>query len=64
MILYVVDLVRCENPNTFMSSMMYCVSIMFRLRLPVVIVFNKVDACKNREQILNWLTDYDALLVR
>jgi hypothetical protein len=36
---------------------------MFRLRLPMVIVFNKADCCKNREQIRQWLTDYDSLLV-
>ncbi|ESU37783.1 ATP/GTP-binding protein [Giardia duodenalis] len=42
-LLYVVDSERCLNPVTFVASMLYCCSIMERLELPVIIVFNKSD---------------------
>lgn len=58
-----VDLVRCQNPNSFMSSMLFCVSIMFRLKLPMIVVFNKCDCVDNKEIVKGWLTDYDKLLV-
>ena len=62
--LFIIDLVRCENPNSFMSSMLFCLSLMFRLRLPLLIVFNKSDCCKNRDTVVSWLTDYESLLVK
>lgn len=42
-LLYVVDSERCLSPITFVASMLYCCSIMERLELPVIIVFNKSD---------------------
>ncbi|KAE8303649.1 ATP-binding protein [Giardia duodenalis] len=42
-LLYIVDSERCLNPITFVASMLYCCSIMERLELPVIIVFNKSD---------------------
>lgn len=42
-LLYVVDSERCLNPVTFVASMLYCCSIMERLELPIIIVFNKSD---------------------
>ena len=41
--LYIADTVRCENPNTFMSNMMYSLSILYKSKLPLVVVFNKID---------------------
>ena len=41
-ILYVVDTVKCQDPVTFMSNMMYAVSILYKLKLPFLLVFNKV----------------------
>lgn len=61
-ILYVVDLVKSQNPNTFMSNMLFCCSILFRLKLPVLLAFNKCDVVKSKEQA-TWLTDYDVFLV-
>ncbi len=61
-ILYVVDLVKSQNPNTFMSNMLFCCSILFRLKLPVLIAFNKCDIEKSKEQA-KWLSDYDVFLV-
>ena len=62
-ILYVCDLQKSENPNTFMSNMLFCCSILFRLKLPVLLAFNKCDVVKSKEQA-RWLTDYDVFLVR
>lgn len=42
-LLYVVDSERCLNPITFVASMLYCCSIVERLELPLIIVFNKSD---------------------
>lgn len=40
---YVADTVRCQNPNTFMSNMMYALSILYKSKTPLLILFNKVD---------------------
>ncbi|TNJ30723.1 ATP-binding protein [Giardia muris] len=42
-LLYVLDSERCANPVTFVASMMYCCSIIQRMSLPLLIVFNKDD---------------------
>jgi len=56
-LIYVVDLARCQNPNTFMSNMLFCCSILYKMRLPMVVVFNKSDVA-SPEPIKNWLKDY------
>ena len=47
-ILYVVDTVKCQDPVTFMSNMMYAVSILYKLKLPFLLVFNKVCISDDR----------------
>jgi GPN-loop GTPase len=42
-LIYVVDTARCENPNTFMSNMLFSLSIMYRTKLPLLVVLNKSD---------------------
>lgn len=42
-LLYVVDTPRSADPTTFMSNMMYACSILYKTRLPFVVVFNKTD---------------------
>ena len=37
-IVYVVDTTRCMNPQTFMSNMMQACSILYKTRLPLVLV--------------------------
>lgn len=56
---YVTDTVRCQNPNTFMSNMMYALSILYKSKTPLLIVFNKVDVldCGFAEE---WMTDFHA----
>lgn len=59
-ICYVIDTVRCKNPNTFMSNILYALSIMFKTRLPMVLCFNKTDLAPH-EFALEWLEDFDNL---
>jgi len=56
--LYVADTVRCANPNTFMSNMLYALSIMYKSKVPLCVVFNKVDVmdCTFAKE---WMTDFD-----
>lgn len=57
-VLFVVDTKRCESAMTFVSNMLYACSIMYKTRLPMVIVFNKTDvvSCK---LVQAWMEDYD-----
>jgi GTPase SAR1 family protein len=58
---YVVDTVRCRNPTTFMSNMTYACSIMYKTKLPFVLVFNKTDVipCEFAKE---WMTEFDVFL--
>jgi len=58
-IVYVVDTVRCQNAVTFMSNMLYACSILYKLKLPLVLAFNKVDVapCDFAKE---WMSDLDA----
>lgn len=59
MSLYVTDTVRCENPNTFMSNMMYSLSILYKSKTPLLVVFNKTDIL-DHTFAANWMTDFSA----
>ena len=39
---YIMDTARCVNPVTFMSNMLYACSIMYKTKLPFIVVLNKV----------------------
>ena len=56
---YIADTVRCQNPNTFMSNMMYALSILYKSKTPLLVLFNKVDVldCSFAEE---WMTDFQA----
>jgi len=58
-ILYVVDTPRCSSPTTFMSNMLYACSVLYKSRLPMICVFNKIDcvSCKFAEE---WMNDFEA----
>lgn len=58
-VVYVVDTPRCANAVTFMSNMLYACSILYKLRLPLVLALNKVDAA-SCEFALRWMKDLDA----
>lgn len=60
-LLYVIDTPRSSQPITFMSNMLYACSIMYRMRLPMVIVYNKSDI-QDYETIETWLRDYEVMI--
>mgnify|MGYP001580181001 FL=1 len=59
-IIFVADACRCANPQTFMSTMLYASSIMYKLQLPLLIAVNKTDVVKPTE-LFNWMRDPDSL---
>ena len=56
--LYITDTVRCENPNTFMSNMLYALSILYKSKTPLLVVFNKIDIL-DHAFAMEWMTDFD-----
>ena len=59
-LVYVIDTPRAVSPVTFMSNMLYACSVLYKTRLPMVLVFNKNDVC-NHGFAEEWLRDYDTL---
>lgn len=41
-VVYVMDTARSTNPVTFMSNMLYACSILYKTKLPFIVVLNKV----------------------
>lgn len=60
-ILFVSDGVRCSEPNTFMTNMLFCCSVLLRFRVPLIVLISKADLLKERSQI-EWMKDYQKLL--
>ena len=58
-IAYVVDTPRCSSPQTFIANMLQACSIIYKTRLPLVLVFNKVDVCPHAFAT-EWMRDFDA----
>ncbi|KAG2393959.1 hypothetical protein C9374_003723 [Naegleria lovaniensis] len=58
-IIYVIDTSRNTSPITFMSNMLYACSILYKTRLPFLIVFNKIDVVRH-EFVKEWMKDYEA----
>nr|SVE74212.1 EOG090X072H [Daphnia barbata] len=58
-VVYVIDTVRSVSPVTFMSNMLYACSILYKLRLPFIVVMNKIDVVKH-DYAMEWMTDFDA----
>ena len=59
-LIYIIDIPRCNNPNTFSSNMLYALSIMYKMKLPLMIAFNKVDVTKDNK-VIEWMQDYESL---
>jgi GTPase SAR1 family protein len=56
---YVVDTPRCvASLNTFMSNMLYACSMLYRSRLPLLVVFNKCDVV-GCEMCMEWMDDFE-----
>ncbi|AGO11055.1 AaceriAFR428Cp [[Ashbya] aceris (nom. inval.)] len=58
-IAYIVDTPRNTSPTTFMSNMLYACSILYKTKLPMVVVFNKTDV-KDASFAKEWMTDFEA----
>jgi GTPase SAR1 family protein len=58
-IAYIVDTTRACSTSTFMSNMLYACSILYKTKLPMVVVFNKTDI-QDASFAKEWMTDYEA----
>lgn len=56
---YVIDTPRTSSTSTFMSNMLYACSILYKTKLPMILVFNKTDV-KDAEFAKEWMTDFEA----
>lgn len=52
------DTVRSTSPVTFMSNMLYACSILYKSRLPFIVVMNKIDVV-NHSYALDWMRDFE-----
>merc|ERR1719160_420468 len=58
-IAYIIDTPRTTSTSTFMSNMLYACSILYKTKLPMVLVFNKTDV-KDAAFAKEWMTDFEA----
>jgi len=58
-IAYIIDTPRTSSTSTFMSNMLYACSILYKTKLPMILVFNKTDV-KDASFAKEWMTDFDA----
>lgn len=58
-IVYVMDTVRSTSPTTFMSNMIYACSILYKMRLPFIVVLNKIDV-QDHSFAIEWMRDFEA----
>ncbi|RDL42290.1 putative GTPase npa3 [Venustampulla echinocandica] len=58
-IAYIIDTPRTTSTSTFMSNMLYACSILYKTKLPMILVMNKTDV-KDAEFAKEWMTDFDA----
>ncbi|KAK6356467.1 hypothetical protein TWF718_000826 [Orbilia javanica] len=56
---YIIDTPRTTSTSTFMSNMLYACSILYKTKLPMIIVFNKTDA-QDALFAKEWMTDFEA----
>merc|ERR1712111_38764 len=58
-VVYVMDTARSVSPVTFMSNMLYACSILYKTKLPFVVVMNKTDIIDNSFAV-EWMNDFEA----
>lgn len=58
-IAYIIDTPRTSSTSTFMSNMLYACSILYKTKLPMILVFNKTDV-KDAEFAKDWMTDFES----
>ena len=57
-IAYIIDTPRTSSTSTFMSNMLYACSILYKTKLPMILVFNKTDV-KDADFAKEWMTDFE-----
>ncbi|KAK2732485.1 hypothetical protein FQN57_002618 [Myotisia sp. PD_48] len=57
-IAYVIDTPRTSSTSTFMSNMLYACSILYKTKLPMILVFNKTDV-KDAKFAKEWMADFE-----
>ncbi|NP_001089688.1 uncharacterized protein LOC734750 [Xenopus laevis] len=57
-VVYVMDTSRSTNPVTFMSNMLYACSIMYKTKLPFIVVMNKTDIIDHSFAV-EWMQDFE-----
>ncbi|KAF1984723.1 putative ATP binding protein [Aulographum hederae CBS 113979] len=57
-IAYIIDTPRTASTSTFMSNMLYACSILYKTKLPMILVFNKTDV-KDAEFAKEWMSDFE-----
>ncbi|KAL8913174.1 MAG: hypothetical protein Q9171_001968 [Xanthocarpia ochracea] len=58
-IAYIIDTPRTISTSTFMSNMLYACSILYKTKLPMILVFNKTDV-KDAGFAKEWMTDFES----
>uniref|UniRef100_A0A2K6GWL9 GPN-loop GTPase n=1 Tax=Propithecus coquereli TaxID=379532 RepID=A0A2K6GWL9_PROCO len=58
-VIYVMDTSRSTNPVTFMSNMLYACSILYKTKLPFIVVMNKTDIIDHSFAV-EWMQDFEA----
>lgn len=58
-IAYIIDTPRSSSTSTFMSNMLYACSILYKTKLPMILVFNKTDV-KDADFAKEWMTDFES----
>jgi len=56
---YIIDTPRTLAPATFMSNMLYACSILYKTKLPFILVFNKTDV-QPHDFAVEWMQDFEA----
>ena len=56
---YIIDTPRTASPETFMSNMLYACSILYKTKLPFILVFNKTDV-HEWAFAKEWMEDFEA----
>jgi GTPase SAR1 family protein len=57
-IAYIIDTPRTSSTSTFMANMLYACSILYKTKLPMILVFNKTDV-QDAQFAKDWMTDFE-----
>ncbi|UYV61398.1 GPN1, partial [Cordylochernes scorpioides] len=56
-VVFLLDLKQCQHPNSLLTNLLSCCSIMFQHKLPILAVMNKLDQSEPTN-VLNWMNDF------